>query len=215
MNKYDHCILLRRCIANKFRIHTPPRFTILGSSQWSEALKMEPPNARIWGSPLTSIACLLLSLCYFASAADSDFDVLKYINPLIGSKDGGNVFAGATRPYGLAKPVAVSQLTPIKFLPPHDTWLMPLNTRTLMAKILAAFPQMAPTSPASARYTTREQEATQAWETFRCSHSYAPATRSTGASSESATGPRHTLPAASTPSPGTSPWSFQMASRLR
>ncbi|KAK6204056.1 hypothetical protein LQW54_008517 [Pestalotiopsis sp. IQ-011] len=67
---------------------------------------MEPPNARIRGSPLTSLACLLLYLCSFASAADSDFDVLKYVNPLIGSKDGGNVFAGATRPYGLAKPVA-------------------------------------------------------------------------------------------------------------
>ncbi|KAI1372520.1 glycoside hydrolase family 92 protein [Hypoxylon crocopeplum] len=33
-------------------------------------------------------------------------DVLQFIDPLIGSTNGGNVFAGATRPYGLAKPVA-------------------------------------------------------------------------------------------------------------
>ncbi|KAH6648651.1 family 92 glycosyl hydrolase [Truncatella angustata] len=37
---------------------------------------------------------------------DGTADVLQYINPLIGSTNGGNVFAGATRPYGLAKPVA-------------------------------------------------------------------------------------------------------------
>ncbi|KAF2467094.1 alpha-1,2-mannosidase family protein-like protein [Lindgomyces ingoldianus] len=30
-------------------------------------------------------------------------DVLKWVNPLIGSKSGGNVFAGATLPYGMAK----------------------------------------------------------------------------------------------------------------
>ncbi|KAJ5568752.1 Alpha-1-2-mannosidase [Penicillium hetheringtonii] len=35
-----------------------------------------------------------------------DYDVLQYINPLIGSSDGGNVFAGATLPYGMAKAVA-------------------------------------------------------------------------------------------------------------
>ncbi|KAI5918457.1 glycoside hydrolase family 92 protein [Camillea tinctor] len=34
------------------------------------------------------------------------FDPLPLIDPLIGSTNGGNVFAGATRPYGLAKPVA-------------------------------------------------------------------------------------------------------------
>ncbi|KAL4905945.1 hypothetical protein BDW74DRAFT_167579 [Aspergillus multicolor] len=35
-----------------------------------------------------------------------DYDVLQYVNPLIGSTDGGNVFAGATIPYGMAKAVA-------------------------------------------------------------------------------------------------------------
>jgi Putative alpha-1,2-mannosidase len=33
-------------------------------------------------------------------------DVLRYVNPLIGSDNGGNVFAGASMPYGMAKPVA-------------------------------------------------------------------------------------------------------------
>jgi hypothetical protein len=32
-----------------------------------------------------------------------DFDVLKWIDPLIGSRNGGNVFVGATLPYGMAK----------------------------------------------------------------------------------------------------------------
>ena len=44
-----------------------------------------------------------------SSTADGRFgddDVLRFINPLIGSRSGGNVFAGPTRPYGLAKPVA-------------------------------------------------------------------------------------------------------------
>lgn len=30
-------------------------------------------------------------------------DVLKWVDPLIGSQNGGNVFAGATLPYGMAK----------------------------------------------------------------------------------------------------------------
>jgi len=34
------------------------------------------------------------------------FDPLSYVDPLIGSNSGGNVFAGATLPYGLAKAVA-------------------------------------------------------------------------------------------------------------
>lgn len=33
-------------------------------------------------------------------------DPLAYVNPLIGTINGGNVFAGATLPYGLAKAVA-------------------------------------------------------------------------------------------------------------
>ncbi|KAI9371392.1 glycosyl hydrolase family 92-domain-containing protein [Aspergillus egyptiacus] len=40
------------------------------------------------------------------SAAVEDYDVLQYIDPLIGTRNGGNVFAGATIPYGMAKAVA-------------------------------------------------------------------------------------------------------------
>ncbi|KAF2757600.1 glycoside hydrolase family 92 protein [Pseudovirgaria hyperparasitica] len=36
----------------------------------------------------------------------SDYDPLQYVDPLIGSANGGNVFAGASIPYGMAKAVA-------------------------------------------------------------------------------------------------------------
>ncbi|KAJ6036369.1 secreted glycosidase [Penicillium herquei] len=39
-------------------------------------------------------------------ATPGDYDVLQYIDPLIGTANGGNVFAGATLPYGMAKAVA-------------------------------------------------------------------------------------------------------------
>lgn len=38
--------------------------------------------------------------------AQHTFDPLTYVDPLIGSSNGGNVFAGATLPYGMAKAVA-------------------------------------------------------------------------------------------------------------
>ncbi|KAJ9151257.1 Glycoside hydrolase family 92 protein [Pleurostoma richardsiae] len=41
-----------------------------------------------------------------ASCQAGTFDPLDYVNPLIGSDNGGNVFAGASLPYGLAKAVA-------------------------------------------------------------------------------------------------------------
>ncbi|KAJ5204282.1 uncharacterized protein N7498_005161 [Penicillium cinerascens] len=41
-----------------------------------------------------------------ASTATATKDDLIHVNPLIGSTNGGNVFAGASLPYGLAKPVA-------------------------------------------------------------------------------------------------------------
>lgn len=64
------------------------------------------PAVEIWGAPLAIIAWLFLWKATIGMAQDSAFDVLQYINPLIGSTNGGNVFAGATRPYGLGKPVA-------------------------------------------------------------------------------------------------------------
>jgi predicted alpha-1,2-mannosidase len=45
-------------------------------------------------------------LLQFALGTVARQDDLKYVNPLIGSTNGGNVFAGASLPYGLAKPVA-------------------------------------------------------------------------------------------------------------
>ncbi|KAI1827014.1 alpha-1,2-mannosidase-like protein [Xylaria intraflava] len=38
--------------------------------------------------------------------AKSAIDVLQYVDPLIGTVNGGHVFPGATLPYGMAKPVA-------------------------------------------------------------------------------------------------------------
>ncbi|KAL4939972.1 hypothetical protein BDV06DRAFT_230721 [Aspergillus oleicola] len=56
------------------------------------------------------LVLLLAPLVNCISAAPSpaieDYDVLQYVDPLIGSADGGNVFAGATIPYGMAKAVA-------------------------------------------------------------------------------------------------------------
>lgn len=52
----------------------------------------------------------LLGLCYGSHWATARIarrangsDVLDWVNPLIGSREGGNVFAGATLPYGMAK----------------------------------------------------------------------------------------------------------------
>jgi putative alpha-1,2-mannosidase len=41
-----------------------------------------------------------------AASVRADFDPLSFVDPLIGTNNGGNVFAGATLPYGMAKPVA-------------------------------------------------------------------------------------------------------------
>ncbi|KIH94115.1 hypothetical protein SPBR_05615 [Sporothrix brasiliensis 5110] len=50
-----------------------------------------------------------LPLSTFSSSfqgSSSSFDVIRYINPLIGTVNGGHVFPGATLPYGMAKAVA-------------------------------------------------------------------------------------------------------------
>ncbi|KAH7126661.1 glycosyl hydrolase family 92-domain-containing protein [Dendryphion nanum] len=51
------------------------------------------------------IVTLLTSLSLPVSAQNTT-DLLKYVDPLIGSANGGNVFPGATLPYGMAKAVA-------------------------------------------------------------------------------------------------------------
>jgi hypothetical protein len=43
------------------------------------------------------------TLAGYTARQTIEFDVLSYVDPLIGSRSGGNVFAGATLPYGMAK----------------------------------------------------------------------------------------------------------------
>ena len=47
-----------------------------------------------------------ISLSHLLQPTAATKDDLVHVNPLIGSTSGGNVFAGASLPYGLAKPVA-------------------------------------------------------------------------------------------------------------
>lgn len=49
---------------------------------------------------------VLLFLSITIQATGIEPDVLKYINPFIGTRNGGNVFPGATRPHSFAKAVA-------------------------------------------------------------------------------------------------------------
>lgn len=49
---------------------------------------------------------LLFLIPLIRNALCKPFDPLRFVDPLIGSQRGGNVFAGATLPYGLAKAVA-------------------------------------------------------------------------------------------------------------
>lgn len=41
-----------------------------------------------------------------AFAQDAEPDIFQYIDPLIGTSNGGHVFPGATLPFGMAKAVA-------------------------------------------------------------------------------------------------------------
>jgi putative alpha-1,2-mannosidase len=59
-----------------------------------------------WASPQLSLVIVNLLAVFPLTALCAADDVLRFIDPLIGSTNGGNVFAGATRPYGLAKAVA-------------------------------------------------------------------------------------------------------------
>ncbi|KAH8669482.1 glycosyl hydrolase family 92-domain-containing protein [Tricladium varicosporioides] len=61
----------------------------------------------IW-SELVVATLVLFSLitCQVSPFSNITFDPLQYVNQLIGTDNGGNVFAGATLPYGMAKAVA-------------------------------------------------------------------------------------------------------------
>jgi putative alpha-1,2-mannosidase len=59
---------------------------------------------------MKTLFSLILFICLLQGAGaaqdSSTFDVLQYVDQLIGTDNGGNVFAGATLPYGMAKAVA-------------------------------------------------------------------------------------------------------------
>jgi putative alpha-1,2-mannosidase len=58
-----------------------------------------------------SIFCLIGFLAAYLSQivlAQSDSSIFQYIDPLIGTANGGHAFAGATLPFGMAKAVADS-----------------------------------------------------------------------------------------------------------
>lgn len=52
------------------------------------------------------MAIVFIPLLLLLGISSATFDPIPLIDPLIGSQNGGNVFAGASRPYGLAKAVA-------------------------------------------------------------------------------------------------------------
>ncbi|KAJ5938156.1 hypothetical protein N7454_004498 [Penicillium verhagenii] len=52
------------------------------------------------------LAIYLTCILQLSQLSSSTQDDIQYVNPLIGSTSGGNVFAGASLPYGIAKPVA-------------------------------------------------------------------------------------------------------------
>ena len=73
------------------------------------SLQPSPPHSflvRVVQSTMALLLALhLLSLSSKALAQDT-FDPLEYVDPLIGASNGGNVFPGASLPYGMAKAVA-------------------------------------------------------------------------------------------------------------
>jgi hypothetical protein len=83
-------------------------------------------------------------------------DSLRSVDPLIGSKNGGNVFAGATLPYGMAKGQPPDFNISGHLLKPCQ----PL--RMWMVRILEDSPRTAATSLASQPCMTPEREGTQA-----------------------------------------------------
>jgi putative alpha-1,2-mannosidase len=59
-------------------------------------------NRWHWSATALLGVALPVGASKFPKRANSS-DVLDYVNPLIGSQTGGNVFAGATLPYGMVK----------------------------------------------------------------------------------------------------------------
>ncbi|EAQ84908.1 hypothetical protein CHGG_08922 [Chaetomium globosum CBS 148.51] len=78
-------------------------------------LRGMPRMSRILAIALFCTCILYLLSHYDLSLGASPFpsfgskpkdDILRFVNPLIGTANGGHVFPGATHPYGMAKPVA-------------------------------------------------------------------------------------------------------------
>jgi predicted alpha-1,2-mannosidase len=65
-------------------------------------------NSCIYVFAVSATLLLAIAGLLFLGAfgAEEGHDVLQYIDPLIGTGPGGHVFAGATLPFGMAKPVA-------------------------------------------------------------------------------------------------------------
>ncbi|KLU83926.1 hypothetical protein MAPG_02975 [Magnaporthiopsis poae ATCC 64411] len=57
--------------------------------------------ARLW-----ALVALTLPVVFGQAPSEPGFDVFDYIDPLIGTTNGGHVFPGATLPFGMAKAVA-------------------------------------------------------------------------------------------------------------
>ncbi|CAK7216495.1 hypothetical protein SBRCBS47491_002849 [Sporothrix bragantina] len=57
-------------------------------------------------SPSSHLPLSSLGSSFSSLSSNGGFDVIRYINPLIGTVNGGHVFPGATLPYGMAKAVA-------------------------------------------------------------------------------------------------------------
>jgi putative alpha-1,2-mannosidase len=56
--------------------------------------------------PFSALLVVASSVIPLQAANIADFDPIGWVDPLIGSRSGGNVFAGASLPYGMAKAVA-------------------------------------------------------------------------------------------------------------
>ncbi len=57
---------------------------------------------------LPALGWWFLALVITGANSQSDSNILQFVDPLIGTANGGHVFAGATLPFGMAKAVADS-----------------------------------------------------------------------------------------------------------
>ena len=74
----------------------------------SHSLYSTRVNTNTVGNMAGLLACLLITLLLTSSLAQliNGSAALQYVDPLIGTVNGGHVFAGATLPFGMAKAVA-------------------------------------------------------------------------------------------------------------